>query len=273
MNNTRAWMLVTAAGGWLLSAGAALAAQEVPGICCLEASDAPAVQRVVAHGTAQEPVLTFQGLESLEQVLDFYAGGVGGEGSGPGPDFGITFSDNALAIISQEAGASGNFAQNPSGDTVLFFLEGDAATMNLSDGFEAGFSFYYSACCEPGTVIVYDGIDGTGNVLAQLDLPTTPSTDDTPYAYDNWQPVGVEFGGVARSVDFGGTIDRIGFDNITPGSDVPGDAGPGPDPDPGPGPDPAIPVPAMSALGAAAMVLLFAILAIVIVPRLSGPGG
>lgn len=213
-----------------LSAGVAVAAEDMPGICCLDPIGEPPSQRTVVQGTAGEPVLTFEGLANLEQVLDFYAGGTGGDGSGPGPDFGVTFSDNAQAIISQQAGGGGNFLLNPSGDTILFFLSGDAATMTLTGGFENGFSFFYSAAFQPGVVRVYDGPDGTGNVLAELDLPVTPSTGTTGYDFDNWQPVGVEFDGVALSVDFGGTIDQIGFDNITPGSDVPGGAEPEPEP-------------------------------------------
>lgn len=222
-----------------LSAGMAAAGNEMPGICCLNPIGEAPAQRTVVQGAAEKLVLTFEGLANLEFVQDFYSGGTGGDGSGPGPDFGVTFSDNAQAIISAEAGGTGNFLLNPSGDTILFFLSGDAATMTLVDGFEDGFSFFYSAAFQPGVIRVYDGPDGTGNVLAELDLPVTPGTGGTGFDFDNWQPVGVEFDGVALSVDFGGTIDQIGFDNITPGSDVPGGA----EPPPAPGPQPSIPVP------------------------------
>lgn len=174
-----------------------------------------------ARGGSEWPVLTFEGLEHFEPIEDYYAGGVGGEGSGPGPDYGITFSDNALAIISEEAGGTGNFANNPSGDITMSFVAGDAATLNVPSGFEVGFSFFYSAAFVSGEVIVYDGVDATGNVLATLQLPVTPPTGATPHDFDNWQPIGVEFEGVARSVDFGGATDGIGFDNITVGRDDP----------------------------------------------------
>lgn len=264
MRHKSVWVVAMAAGAMYWSAAAS--AEDVPGICCLEPAETVPVQRAAARGTAEDTVLTFEGLDSLEQILDFYAGGVGGEGSGPGPDFGTTFSDNALAIVSQGFGGTGNFARNPSGDTILFFLEGDAATMNLADGFEEGFSFFYSACCSPGVVTVYDGPDGTGNVLAELQLPTTPATDETPYAYDNWRAFGVEFDGVAHSVDFGGTIDRIGFDNITPGSNVPGGAEPPVSP-----PSP-VAVPATPAMGVLVMIMLFTGLAMVGLTRLKGSG-
>ena len=41
-------------------------------------------------------VLTFEGLQNNEQVLNFYNGGSGGSGSGPGPNYGITFGSDSL---------------------------------------------------------------------------------------------------------------------------------------------------------------------------------
>lgn len=38
-----------------------------------------------------------------------------------------------------------------------------------------------------------------------------------------WLPIGVSFGGIAHSVDFSGTANQIGFDNITLGAAIPGD--------------------------------------------------
>lgn len=173
------------------------------------------------RGSAAWPMLTFAGLNNLEALEAFYAGGLGSEGSGPGPDYGITFSDNALAVISQAAGGTGNFTNNPSGDSTMGFAAGDTATLNVPDGFVTGFSFFYSAASFPGEVVVYSGVDATGDVLATLHLPVTPPTGTTPYDFDNWQPLGVTFNGVARSVDFGGATDQIGFDNITVGTDDP----------------------------------------------------
>ena len=168
-------------------------------------------------------VLTFEGLGDLEPVGDFYNGGLGGNGSGPGPNLGVTFSSNSLAIIDADAGGSGNFGGEPTPDTVLFFLTGPAAIMNYAAGFTDGFSFFYSAINNPGFIRVYDGLDGTGNLLAQLDLPLTPSNGapDPSGAFSPLLPVGVGFQGVARSIDFGGTVNQIGFDNITFGRDAP----------------------------------------------------
>jgi hypothetical protein len=171
-------------------------------------------------------VLTFEGLKTSEPIMNFYDGGWGGLGSGPGPNEGITFSADSLAVISSTASGGGNFYGNPSGNTVAFFLTGSGDTMNGAAGFTTGFSFYYSSPFNSGVVGVYSGLNGTGTLLATLALPPTPQGRgaagcDSNHDYCPWVPFGVSFAGTAKSVLFDGTVDRIGFDNITLGSVVP----------------------------------------------------
>jgi len=171
---------------------------------------------------ASTVVLTFDQLGNEEPVLGYYAGGFGGLGTGPGPNYGITFSSNSLAITSELAGGSGNFNGNPSGNNIVFFLNGTADTMDVAGGFTTGFSFYYSAVVYPGFINVWSGLDDTGTLLATLDLPVTPSGGGScVLAYCPWFPIGVSFDGTAMSVDFGGSANFIGFDNITLGASVP----------------------------------------------------
>lgn len=164
----------------------------------------------------------------LEQVSDFYNGGAGGNGSSTGQDFSVSFSDNALAIVDADAvglpQSSGNFGGEPSPSTVLFFLQGTAATINYAAGFTTGFSFYYSSFNFTGSIDVYSGLNSTGTLLASLSLPTTPfnGAPDPTGDFSPFVPLGVSFAGVAKSIDFGGTINQIGFDNITFGSATPG---------------------------------------------------
>jgi hypothetical protein len=167
-------------------------------------------------------VMDFEGLQNLEPISNFYNGGLGGKGSGPGPGFGITFSSDSLAIISSLAGGTGNFQNNPSGNTVAFFLSGAGDLMNVPGGFDTGFSFFYSSINDPGSVTVYDDVSGTGNVVATLDLPVTPFDPNLPTNYNVWFPIGVSFNDMAKSVNFSGTANQIGFDNITLGSEIPG---------------------------------------------------
>jgi uncharacterized protein (TIGR03437 family) len=168
-----------------------------------------------------QPVLiTFEGLQDLELVLDYYNGGHGSLGSGPGPNFGISFGSGAQVLTTDDP--SRNFEGNPSGKTIGFFLSGGGLVMNVAAGFTGGFSFAYAAANTAGTVVVYDGQNGTGNILATISLPVTGSNcGGSMYAYSCWKSQGVTFTGVAKSVDFGGTANRIGFDDITLGSQTP----------------------------------------------------
>lgn len=187
----------------------------------LVAATAPASAQVV---------LTFEGLRNLEPVLNYYNGGLGGFGSGPGPNYGITFGADSLALIDRDAGGSGNFGGEPSPDTVVFFSSGPGVVMNVPAGFSTGFSFFYSAPFFTGTIEIYDGLNATGTLLASIPLPLTPDTGapDPTGRYSPLVPFGVSFSGIAKSVNFGGTATYIAFDNITLGSQTPGGAIPEP---------------------------------------------
>ena len=179
------------------------------------------------HARADTVVLTFDELNggANEEPLNYYAGGFGSDGTGPGPNYGITFSSNAITGC-QASAPCGNTNSNgePSSPNTLFFLTGSAATMDVAGGFTTGFSFYYSAINQPGLINVYSGLDDTGTLLASLTIPTTPSNGDPSCGdagFCPFVPLGVSFTGIAHSVDFGGTENQIGFDNITLGSAVP----------------------------------------------------
>ncbi len=169
-------------------------------------------------------VLDFEGVGNVNPVGNFY-------NTAP-RDYGITFSSNALGIVDRDAGGTGNFGGEPSPSTALFFLNGTAATLNALNGFTTGFSFFYSAINNPGFIKVYDGLNATGNLLATLNLPTTPSNGapDPNGAFSPFVPIGVSFSGIAKSVDFGGTINQIAFDDITFGSATPGNPDDVPEP-------------------------------------------
>lgn len=190
---------------------------------------------LAANASADIIVLDFEGLGNIDFIGEFYNGGTSGSGNGPGPDFDISFSASALSVIDADAGGSGNFGGEPSPSTILFFLSGGAATMNVPAGFDTGFSFFYSAISQPGQVRVYDGLDGTGNLLTTLDLPLTPfnGAPDPTGQFSPFLPFGVAFQGVARSVDFSGVANQIGFDDITLGSETPGGTGNPVIPEPG----------------------------------------
>ena len=161
-------------------------------------------------------VLDFEGIGDFNPVGNYYNGG-------GGPNYGVSFSDATLALVDADAGGSGNFANEPTADTIMFFLDANNAILTYAAGFDTGFSFFYSSSTAT-TVTVYDGEGGTGNVLGTLDLAAQGFDNcvgDPTGSFCNWTAVGVAFAGVAKSIDFGGTANQTGFDNITFGSDVP----------------------------------------------------
>lgn len=171
-------------------------------------------------------VLDFAGLKDQEPIDNYYNGGFGGLGSGPGPNYGIAFTSDSLALISSDKGGTGNFSLNP-GVNIAFFLNGAGDTMNVAAGFTTGFSFYYASPFYSGSVGVYDGLNGSGNLLATLSLANTPGYCDPNHAYSCWVAQGVTFAGTAESVVFSGVANYIGFADITLGSKNPGSPEPG----------------------------------------------
>jgi hypothetical protein len=175
-------------------------------------------------GSAGAQVLTFEGIAvgpAQTPIGNFYNGG-------SGPNLGISFFGNALAINSRAGGCngSGNFAQQPSGCGVLFFLTSSSTGMNRAAGFTTGFSLFYSAVTNPGSLQVWSGLNGTGSLLASLALPVTPNGNGNPacggQSFCPFTAVGIAFAGTAQSIVFAGVADQIAFDDVTFGSVTPG---------------------------------------------------
>jgi len=162
-------------------------------------------------------ILTFEGLKNFEQVENYYNGGTGSLGSGPGPNYGITFSSYALAYIpGQQTGKVTPFPGDPSPPTVLLafntanpFGAGypTSITMDVTGGFSQGLNFYDIAIGRTGSVSFWSGADGSGTMLAQQTLPITPEAFSGPTT--------VLFSGTAHSVVFTGGNDQLAIDDIS----------------------------------------------------------
>jgi len=183
----------------------------------LAAAAALAALSISVQAQAAVIVLDFEGVGDGVAVGDYYNGGAG-------TNYGASFSPATLALVDADAGGSGNFANEPSSDTIMFFVDANNAILNFAAGFTTGFSFFYTSSTA-ASVNVYDGLDGTGNLVGSLNL-TAQFTDncsgDPNGGYCNWTAVGVAFAGTAKSIDFGGTASQTGFDDITFGSSTPG---------------------------------------------------
>jgi len=178
-------------------------------------------------------VLDFEGISpyphsnSTVFIQDFYNGGTSSIGTS-GTNYGVAFSRNSLLIC---LNSNTVFCSNTSRGGLapgsefgsLFFLSGSESIMNVSAGFEDGFSFNYVSLSFSGSVQVFDGLNGTGNLLATLNL--TPNSGSCPgynAQFCPFGPSGVTFDGIARSVSFAGVANQIVFDDITFGSEIPG---------------------------------------------------
>jgi hypothetical protein len=158
--------------------------------------------------------LDFEGIGDQVAVGNFYNGGLG-------VNYGVEFVGNALGIVAAEAGGTGNFTNAPSMPGILFWLDGPATIMNVSAGFTDGFATYYSSINQPESISIYDDLNGTGNLLATLNLVALGSQGTTGAAHDTWALIGTTFEGTGKSVVFGGTANFIGFDNVTFSSNIP----------------------------------------------------
>jgi len=184
-----------------------------------------AASLATAPAFAAVEVLNFAGLNgaSEEGPANYYNGGSGSLGSTGGPNYGISFGSDTITCNGQPGGSC-NTAEIPGGPgaNIVFFLTGTGDIMDVVGGFTTGFSFDYSAVNSPGSVTVWSGLDGTGTLLATLDLSTTPNGAGDPNcsgaSFCPFSAAGVTFAGTAESVNFTGTQNQIAFADITLGS-------------------------------------------------------
>lgn len=166
-------------------------------------------------------------------ILDYYNGGTSSNGAS-GTDFGVSFTEGATAfclntLVENCSNTSKGGLGIPTSSRGAFFFEFVNPIMNVADGFDTGFAFAYSDPFDVGTTVdIYEGLDGSGALLASALLPGTPNGIDQNACpgftaeYCPFADFNVSFAGVARSVSFGGQVNRQVFDDFTFGSTVTG---------------------------------------------------
>jgi hypothetical protein len=164
-------------------------------------------------------IVTFGSLKNLEFIDQFYNGGMGSLGSGPGPNFGLQFTSNAQTIVSASKGGSGNFINNPGGYPVMFFQTGQNVTMTATNGIQTALWFYYSAL-QSGAFTIYSGPNATGNILASITLPPNNSGCNT-YKLCVWSAVAVPLSATAGSMSFAGVPTYRAMGSVHLGSAIP----------------------------------------------------
>jgi hypothetical protein len=163
--------------------------------------------------------VTFGGLKNLEFVNDYYNGGQGSLGSGPGKNFHLQFTSNAQAIVQAAKGGSGNFINDPGNFPVMFFQTGSSVVATATDGVNVALWFFYSAI-QPGTATVYDGPNGTGNILTSITL-TPNDAGCTTYKLCVWSAVGVPLTTPAGSIRFSGNANFLAIGTVHLGQALP----------------------------------------------------
>lgn len=170
-------------------------------------------------------VLDFEGIGDQNPVADFYNGGAG-------TNHGIAFSDGAVALVDSNAGGTGSIANVPSPATVVLFLDSESAFLNFSAGFTDNVSFYYSSAVA-ARVGVYAGLNGTGTLLGSIVLANQfdqGCNGNPDGVFCNFTQAGLGFTGIAKSMDFGQTVNQAAFDDIAFNADaLPPDDGGGTD--------------------------------------------
>jgi hypothetical protein len=165
-----------------------------------------------AHAT---PVLlSFAGLQDLQAIGNYYNGGAG-------PNYGVSFSSDVFALKSVFQGGAGGFMPDPTNTPAMFIMgptgTNVTGTMNVGPGFTSGISFFYTSGFQE-TVTVWSGANGTGSILATINLsPNNGSCVGFP-SYCNWSGVGLSFSGIGKSVTISGAANGIGISDITLGS-------------------------------------------------------
>ena len=132
---------------------------------------------------------------------------------------GVGFTGGAQGLVNDGLGGGVNgayFSHAPSPVGVMFAADIDSTLNALGNrAFIDAFSFYYSSSADlVDAVQVFDGLNGTGNVLASFTLTANAQAGCTDTGFCNWTQVSSNFIGSARSVTFGGAMGIAGFDNL-----------------------------------------------------------
>ena len=153
---------------------------------------------------AQTATIDFETAPSFASIGSLYAG------------LGVVFGDDAQGLVNDELGPYFSNAPTPLG---VMFAAGTDAAMNAVTGqfFFDTVSFAYSSTSAlTGAVQVWSGLNGTGSMLASVDLgnnATSNGCSSSPYC--NFSTASISFSGYAQSVTFGGAANAAVFDNVS----------------------------------------------------------
>ncbi|MEM8710765.1 MAG: hypothetical protein AAGG01_07410 [Planctomycetota bacterium] len=134
----------------------------------------------------------------------------------------VTFGPSWLGVVDADAGGTGNFANEPTADTIAFFLTGLDPIDFSEDVSFVEVSYVASAASVPVTLIGWDGPSGTGNqVVSAIGTTVGTSTDganctgDPNGGFCLFDTLSVAGTGIRSVTIVGATANQFGFDNMT----------------------------------------------------------
>lgn len=165
-----------------------------------------------APAFAQTVKLDFEGTAGFVNTIgQFYNGGTDGLGN-TGPNYGVSFTDGAVALSNDALGPY--YADAPSPLAVMYAFDSNAF-MNVVSGFSGALGFAYSSTLGGAAVNIYSGLNGTGTLLASASLLANASTGCTVTTFCNFDATSLNFAGIGRSVGFGGNPGEVLFDDVS----------------------------------------------------------
>lgn len=131
------------------------------------------------------------------------------------PEFDGIQSPGWLGIIDQDAGGTGNFANEPTPQTIAFWLGGNPGSRDIvmTKTPASRLEFYYASA----VAVTMQALDDKGNVLATSTGPANYNTasGDPNGDYNRWDPLKVETdGNKIKTVRVTGNTNQTGIDNL-----------------------------------------------------------
>jgi hypothetical protein len=156
-------------------------------------------------------LIDFEGPTSFASIDGYYGGGTD-QGGLSGPNFGVTFGLDALALQNDALGPYFSGAPSPIG---VMTAVGSSATMNVGTGFSGVASLFYSSTAA-ASIRVWSGYNGTGSLLDSFTLTNNAQDGCSDSPFCSWGTATIDLhSNIARSITFGDGANIAGFDNVS----------------------------------------------------------
>lgn len=179
----------------------------------------------MASASAATVNLDFSGTGQLAPIGNYYIGGTDGAGN-VGVDHNTVFTQSVLALTNGDGLGSGtggtyftgapttNVAFVNASDLELVANGGTGSFMNVSNGFDTSLTLTYSSISAPTVLNIFSGLNGTGTLLATLNLANNSDGCGTGSPFCVWTTATQSFSGIAESVQLDSNAGNFAFTNV-----------------------------------------------------------